>query len=183
MRYNDGDYIRRYKEFGEFPHIHDDIFAISRSLIGQNVIDLGCCTGLLTLRLATRNNLVIGVEANAAFLDECISASNVKYRNIRVSADTLQDFAGLVDKYHIQTIYARRVLPELQETGGAELVADFIKLCYGHNVERFVIEGRKSNKNAVNPLSSVQKEVEAMRGFYAVEKSYNECRIMKRVEL
>lgn len=168
-------------DFGEFPHIHDDIFAISSGLMGENVIDLGCCTGLLAIRLASRNNLVIGIDSNAESIDKCIDKSNVKYRHLCVSLATLSDFLELVDKYHISTIYARRVIPELFETGGMELVDAFIKACHEHGVNRFVLEGRKDRKGSKNPLSCVQKEVDAMRGLYSVEKTYKQCRIMKRV--
>lgn len=180
MRFNDQKYIDRYNLYGEFPKIHDDIYIISRQLRHERVIDLGCCTGLLSARLAVRNDFVLGIEANKKYLDRAVQCPKVQYVNMRIDMDTLDDFHALVDKYKIQTVYARRVMPELYDTGGIELVKAFVKTCWDSNIKHVVLEGRKKVGSAVNGLPNVQVEVRAFLPFYWVEKRYNQCRILLR---
>ena len=180
MRFNDDDYLKAFAERGEYPKIHDDIYCLDRYVKGLPVLDLGCCTGLLTRRLVRTHDVIVGVECNEHYLEKAIRHDKIEYINMRVDFDTLPALADIIKQRGIKCIYARRVFPEIYETGCSKLVTELIDLLHDCEVEYLVIEGRKSNKNAVNPLYNVEQEINALKGKYAVIKRYKNCAVMQR---
>ena len=180
MRYNDDTYIKNFIEHGIYPKIHDDIYSLDRYLDNSNVLDLGCCTGLLSRHLAETHNFVIGVDSEAKYIEKAIKHNNIQYIQMEINESTLEDFHKILVCNNIAIIYARRIIPEVYETGGKDLVNHLIQTMYDSKVEYLVVEGRKSNRNAVNPLKSIEEEVTALKQRYEVIRKYKNCAIMKR---
>lgn len=180
MRFDDDGYLKAFYERGEYPKIHDNIYKLDRYVKGTNVIDLGCCTGLLARRLVRTHGTVIGIECNKNYLSKAVQHERIKYENLKVDFDTLQAIADIVKSNNIECVYARRVIPEIYETRGFELVSALAETLYKNGVKYLVVEGRKSSRNAVNPLSSVEKEVEALQKYYYVSERVGNCVLMKR---
>lgn len=80
----------------------------------------------------------------------------------------------------IKCVFARRVLPEIYETGGADLVSRLVSLLHDGGVEYVVLEGRKPSRNAVNPLCGVDQEIAAVKGKYSVVRRFRNCCVLRR---
>ena len=182
MRFDDDEYLKQYYQLNIYPKIHDDIFELHKYVPVENVIDLGCCTGLLSRRLADKYKMVVGIEINKRYLDKAVKAPNIMYFNYGIEKDTLVKLNETIKKYGIRAIFARRVIPEIYETGGFKLVHDFIDTVFKAGVEYIAIEGRKSTRNAVNPLYSIDKEGVVFDRKYDCVMQYKNCRLLKRKE-
>lgn len=180
MRFDDDEHLKAYHERGEYPKIHDDIFSLNRFVKVDNVVDLGSCTGLLSRRLADKYKLVIGIEPSKKYVEKAIQGDNIKYINMGINEDTLGEFAKAIRDNNIKAVYARRVVPEIYETGGMELVRSFITALYDTGVEYVILEGRKSTKKAKNPLHSIDEEVKMFDKLYFPTVKYRNCQILKR---
>lgn len=183
MRFDDDGYIEQFKSTGRYPKIHDDIFSMSEFVPANVVIDLGCCTGLLSHRLSKKYRLVVGVEPSHKYIEKAIQKDNIKYVNMGITEETLSSFKQLIKEFGVDAIFARRVIPEIFETGGFQLCSDFIKTIYDAGVKYIVIEGRKSNRNAKNPLHSIAEEAKIFDRWYVCVKTYNNCQILKRKDV
>lgn len=180
MRFDDVEYITHYHKTGEYPKIHDDIFSMDKYVPVGNVMDLGCCTGLLSNRLAAKHNLVVGIEANKKYLDNAVQKSNVHYYNTKITQETLSDIEKLVKKHKINVVYARRVLPEICDAGGVTLVQDLLRMFRENGVEYIVIEGRKCNSKSTHILKSVEQEKLLFSGLYKCSHTHNQCAIFAK---
>lgn len=183
MRFDSEEYLKDFYSNGRYPKIHDDIFSLDSYVRGLNVIDLGCCTGLLSRRLAESHPLVVGIEANRKYLAKAVKHENIRYVNLKINFDTLRDLEKIILRYNIKCVFARRVFPELWETGGNELVDRVKTLFYRYGVEYIVLEGRKSNSNAVNPLRNANTEAFWLESEYKTIETYKNCVVMKRMVL
>lgn len=179
MRYNDSEYLTAFYENGEYPKIHNDIWAASEAFHGQNVLDLGSCIGLLSKRLSQRNLKVFGVEANKSSIARAVQGDNITYVNMKVEMQTLDAFGKLITDNDIVTIYARRVIPELYETGGMELVRGFGQTCFDAGIKNIILEGRKKVPHPKNILYDSDQECEALAQWFDVIGAYREVRILK----
>lgn len=65
------DYPDVYDEFASYPYAPDplDVLADRLDLAGKTLVDVGCGTGLSTIRLARRARVVIGIERERAMLE------------------------------------------------------------------------------------------------------------------
>lgn len=183
MRFDSDEYLRDFYEKGKYPKIHDDIYTLDHHVRGLNVIDLGCCTGLLSRRLAESHPLVVGIEAKRKYLAKAVKHENIRYVNLKINFDTLRDLERIILKYNVKCVFARRVFPELWETGGVELVDRVKTLFYRCGIEYIVLEGRKSNSNATNPLRDADTEAFWLEREYKAIETYKNCVVMKRMVL
>lgn len=182
MRFDDDAYLMRYYDSGEFPRIHDDIFMLAKGMRCKRVIDLGSCTGLLSARLATVFERVYGIEGNDKYISKRIVKDNITYKKMYVTPETLPELARLIKSNGITGVVARRVIPEIQETGGVKLCRDLARCLHDAGIEQIALEGRKSNRNAVNPLYSIDKEIEVFSGFYGLEERRKNCAMLRRIK-
>jgi SAM-dependent methyltransferase len=178
-RFSDDKHIKNLLEYGTYPKIHDDIFYLSKFIEADNVLDLGCCTGLLSNRLANIYENVIGIEANKSFLNKAIKKDNIFYFNIKINNSTLDKVKDIIHKYNIDTIFARRVFPELYTTGGTELLNNLSTLFFTSRINYIVLEGRKPVKNATNPYNTLDREIEIFKKHYTEYIRYKNCSILK----
>ena len=181
MRYDDLDYCVGLINKGQYPKIHDDIFTLARFIDATTVIDLGCCHGLLSHRLGTVYNRVIGIEASTKYLENVIPRDNVIYVQLRIDTDTLPNLKRIIIENGVGAIFARRVVPEIWETGGDALCAEFAKTLYESGIRQIALEGRKPTKNPRNRLHSADKECEVFAGMYRVAERYKGCRLLERM--
>lgn len=179
MRFDSDEYLERYYRLGEYPRIHDDIYCLDGYVRGLNVLDIGCCYGLLSARLADTHGVVVGIEPNAKYLSKAIRRDNIHYVRLAVTEDTLPELAKILRKYDIQAAYMRRVIPEIWETGGYALVNGLIGTLAINNVGRIVIEGRKTTRNHVNPLYKVDKEIEVCGKYYGEIARLKNCAVLE----
>lgn len=179
MRYNDKKHIENYIKFGTFPKIHDDIFYIGKMLESMNVIDLGCSIGMLSVRLSEQHKKVIGIEADNNALDIAIEKDNVKYINGKITKDTLKKLEDIIIDNEVRCIYARRVFPELFDTGGIELLDELKTLLSRCGVEYIVTEGRLKTRNSKHDFSDINDEIIFFIDTYKVVKRYKSCAVMK----
>lgn len=179
MKFDDDNYVSEFLRNGTYPKIHDDIFYLASQVRGHNVLDLGCCKGLLSKRLSAINPLVVGIDASKAYIDKAVKGDNIKYVNTKVTEDTLPAIKGIIQEHGITVLVARRVIPELCETGGMQLCTKFAKLLQECGVEHIVLEGRKKCANPTNPLSSIDMELKVFEPYYNVIKAHKDCRLLK----
>ena len=179
MRFSDYAYVEDYLEHGKYPKIHDGIFALDRFIPRCNVLDLGCCTGLLSLRLADVHPLVVGVEPSTTYISKAPEKGNVRYVVMGISSETLVSFGELISENRIEAVFARRVLPEISECGGVELVTSLAETMRGAGVKYLAIEGRKPRGNAVNRLSSIDDEILAVNRQYKIIRRCGDCVLME----
>lgn len=180
MRYNDEEYLRQFYEYGKYPKIHDEIFNLSKYVPAVSVMDLGCCYGLLSHRLSSVYKTVIGIESEKKYLDKSVAGDNIVYVNMKICDSTLGDIAKIIEQYRVTGIFARRVIPEIYETGGFELCSQLIQTFYRTGIEYIAIEGRKSTRRAVNPLKSITEESNIFSEKYTPIERQANCEVLKR---
>ena len=181
MRFDDLDYCVSLISEGKYPKIHDDIFLMTKYVKASTVIDLGCCHGLLSHRLGTVYNKVIGVESSDKYLRNAIKRSNVEYKMMKIEMSTLDEMRRIIIQNGVQAVFARRVIPEIWETGGDALCEKFAQTLYDSGVQYIVLEGRKATKNPRNKLHNADKECAVFLGKYRTTEQYKDCRVLERI--
>ena len=180
LRYNSEEHITTFKKTGQYPKIHDDIIKLGSELPSKVVMDIGCSIGLLSHRLSCTNDLVLGIEPNEEALQKAIPKENIRYYNFRIKDNTVKTIGGLIRKYNVDTIYARRVISELYTTGGYSLVYQLSDLFYKTNVQYIVLEGRVESSRSVHKIKNTDKEIELFSKNWKVYKRYKNCAILTR---
>lgn len=176
--YSDLKYINDYKSYGKYPKIHDDISYLVCDTKGNNVIDIGCCYGLLSDRLSKKFN-VIGIEQNTYYCENAIYKNVI---NMSITKDTLDKLKNILIDNEIDIVVCRRVVPELYDCGGNGLIKDIEKLFYQCNVKYIILEGRIVSERSVHKLKSINEEIEILSDYYLLDKKYKRCARLKRKE-
>lgn len=180
MRFDSNEHVTAYYESGVFPKIHDDIFRMCKHINGHGaVLDIGCCRGLLSVRLAGVYEKVIGIDANAGYIESAIRCDNVEYHCIKICDCTLDKIGEIASSERVFCAFARRVLPEIWDTGGYNLVEAFAETLRRAGVKCLVVEGRMPVKSAKNQLSSVDREIAAVSGSFHPVLIDGRCSILE----
>lgn len=169
-RFSSDEHLTRYLETGVFPDIHRPMVEAVQWACPADArfIDLGACFGLLGAAVLTLRPgaFAIGVERSARAIEDGQRAG-VPMQCIRldVRRETLPDLVALVRRFRVNTILARRVLPELwgEDIEGGRMFAQSMR---GAGVRQVIIEGRKAVASARNNLASVELEAAIMRPHY-----------------
>lgn len=195
MRFDSYDHVAAYAKDGSFPAIHDDIFMlIQRADTGdvpergphRTYLDLGCCYGLLTARIATQLPYAraVGIDSNPHYIRKAIAyypekpgygvqpIERVEYQQFRLdgSEQSLSNFQYLLREKHVDFVVARRVLPEIWESAltickpsdqsrAMDYMQKLTDILWLQRVGVF-LEGRKPTPKATNLLCSIEKETE-----------------------
>lgn len=175
MSFHDQSYVDAYLQRHEFPAIHDEIFALDKFVIFDTVMDLGCCTGLLAARLAETHTNVVAIEPNKNYLKNAVQLPNIHYYNMGVSDKTLDQIAAIIRKHNVKAIFARRVLPEIYDTGGESLVRSLIKTCHDNGVLTFVVEGRVETSRSAHALKGIDDEINIVGEYYQPIMTNHNC--------
>ena len=179
MGFADDQYIKEYKEQHTYPKIHDDIYSMHKHIDCKNIMDLGCCTGLLATHLSETYGTVIGIEPNKNYLKKAPKTPQVKYYNFPITPKTLGVLDKVIKKHNIDTIFGRRVMPEIYNYGGEKLIKSLNKLFYNNNIRNIVLEGRIESKNSTHNLSNINKEIQYFKD-YDIKYTYKNCAILQR---
>lgn len=180
MKYDDVQYLKDYYEQRKFPRIHDDIYSMAEYCDKDcNVLDLGCCFGLLSVRLSSVFNKVVGIESSRRYLQSAIEKDNVIYYLLKVDFSTIDRIKEILLDNDIKIVFARRVFPEIVETNGIELLDALIDAFAECGVHTIVLEGRVRFKNAVNLLPSVDEEIVALGRRYELVNKYKDCALLR----
>ena len=161
-RFNSEDHLARYIEFGEFPSIHRPMVEAVQWACPDDArfLDLGACFGLLGAAVQTLRPkaVVIGVERSASAI-ELAQKYGLPCQLVRmhVSRETVTELAGLIRKFKLNTVIARRVLPELWG-GDLEGGRMFAKTLRDAGIRQVLLEGRRPTGAPKSPLSTVELE-------------------------
>jgi len=140
---------------------------------GNNVLDLCCSTGLLGTQIAEKlGKTVIGIESSLVSIDLAKAYGiPIPIQQMKLTRDTLEPFVTFCNLYSIQTIVARRCIPELfgeDYDFGLEFVAAMATI----GVKEIFLEGRVKTANATNIFNSVEHEIDLFNTYdmYKVTK-------------
>jgi SAM-dependent methyltransferase len=184
MRFDSTEHLEVWRRTGRFPAIHDSIFsAIENFMRGSRVLDLCCSTGLLAQRLAKLLKVTaVGVDADARALERAWEAGvDVPLVEMKINDETMSELASVIRAHRIDVLVARRAMPELFGDN-LPLGHQFSAMLYDLNVREIFLEGRVATRNAVNPLASIDKEVELFGGHYVLARSIRSVAYLKRIE-
>jgi hypothetical protein len=178
MRYNSKEYVDAYLEHGAFPAIHDDIFEAAKLIPNAGTLaalDLGACTGLLTIRMRQVFSGVKGIEASPENVSRAAREAEVKL--MKITPATLKDFQG--ELAGIGVIIARRVFPELYDSNVA---FELPELFFRNGIEYVLLEGRMPVRNPSNALWNADIEANIFAPLYGVVERHKNVRLLKRGE-
>ncbi|RTL28020.1 MAG: class I SAM-dependent methyltransferase [Rhodocyclaceae bacterium] len=187
MRYNDDEHLRRFGS-GTFPTIHDDIFTMFVSnVLGQSVLDLGCCFGLLGERIARAGWRAVGVDALAWQLDKGRAAGvTIPLFQLKVGENTLADLLRLVAEHAVDTVVARRSLCVIlagkqKHEANEPLAAALARGLAERGVRELVIQGMAPDPRAVAALKSVDDEIAILAPAFALAQRRGEVAYLRAV--
>jgi len=161
MRFNAPQYLDDWKQ-GKYPSIHKIMFnAVKLYCKSENVLDLCCSTGLLGTQIKEKlNKNVFGIESNATSIALARQYGiPIPIQNMKVVPDSLETFVEYCKVFKIDTIVARRCIPELFGEDyhfGLEFVAAMKAI----NVKEVFLEGRVKTANATNIFNSIDHEID-----------------------
>lgn len=168
MRFNSSQHLLQWQENGTFPGIHRPMLeAIRWAGTGTRYLDLGACHGLLGAAVAMfPPAYVIGIEASREAIGLAqLAGVPVQIIAMRIDTGKLPDLAGIIKRHRIDTVIARRVLPELwghDLPGGRE----FARTLHGAGIKQVFVEGRRASPQARNPLDCIDREVAIMAPWF-----------------
>ncbi|MBI1213832.1 MAG: hypothetical protein GC190_20415 [Alphaproteobacteria bacterium] len=185
-RFDAPELVQRWQQLGEYSRIHDDITHMAMShLNAKRVMDLCCSTGLLGRRLLDCLKLerVTWVDSSKPAIDAGLAANVIdcKYAYVmRVDRQSLAAFMGIIGRESLTAIVARRCMPELFGYD-LQLGRDFAAAIAGAGVTQIFLEGRVPSPNAVNPLSSIDDEVEIFTAHYKDAYRYRNVAVLVKL--
>lgn len=178
MKYDSLEYIDNLKNKGQYPRIHNDIFKLHELVKVDNVLDVGCCYGLLTHRLSNVYKECVGIEQNSNYAKLFLFKDNIHYYNFKINKESIMLFNSIIKKHNIEAVYCRRVIPELYDTGGFELLHYFKQVLIQNNVKYLVIEGRIKFKKAKHKFKTCYDEFAFFEDKYDVIATLNNCGVL-----
>lgn len=188
MRFNDPSHLTRWRERGEFPAIHDAIFAMLRKHLDAGTaglpptgfLDLCCSIGLLGQRIREKvpGARVCGVEVLPASVQQA-RAAGVAYPILQttVAPATLPALVAWVHLHRVEVLIARRCLSELFATDQS-WGPSFWSAMTGAGVRMAVLQGRAPCANPTNPLPSVREEIAALGPDARVVELSGQCAVL-----
>lgn len=180
--YDDLEYIDNLLEDGEYPKIHDDIFSLHEFVDASNVLDVGCCHGLLSHRLGTVYDNVVGIEPSEEYCEHLVYKDNVTYYNFEVNDENLWMLSLILMKHDIDGVFCRRVISEIYTTGGEELVDSFVNCLVNCGVKYVALEGRIKFSNSTHPLDDYKKEMAFFLDDYELIGQENNAVALRLIE-
>ena len=183
-RFDDDKLLKAFFESGQYPKIHDNICVlVKRTSTGlKRVADIGACHGLLSHRLLTEcdKEFVLAVEGNKKYLVNATKHSDLCYYNKYVLPSNLDELRSTLKEHRINLVVARRVLPEICDAGGVNLVSEFASMLHEVGVEQIILEGRVNVPNPKNRLHTVEHEAIAISDYYAPVMTFKNCMALER---
>ena len=185
MRFNDPAHLEAWKDHGGFPTIHAPFLNfIITHLTGKRVLDLGCSSGLLgqAIQHFCPDVSVHGIDADEKAIEAGKRAGiQMSMTHLRVTQNTSFWVADLCKTLHVTAVVARRVLPEIFGAYPAHLWT-FAEQLHKAGVAQIFLQGRVAVPNPSNPLSDINKEIEALQGSYRAIMRQNDMALLTRIE-
>jgi predicted TPR repeat methyltransferase len=181
VRFDSEELVSAYRATGELPRIHRTIAElIDWHSYGHAVaMDLGCCHGLLGVRLHDMGLLsVIGIDANPHYLMNAVRPQrSTRYFLAKVDRTSQAiKVAEIAAVYGVTLVVARRILPEIAEARDPGLVTELAAALHGAGVKAIALEGRIDSFRAKNPLRNADLECEALEPYFKVVDRLGNCR-------
>ncbi|RAP49289.1 MAG: hypothetical protein BZ138_07870 [Methanosphaera sp. rholeuAM270] len=180
IMYNDSEYIWNYLEFGEYPKIHESIYSLHKKINAKRVADLCCGTGLLAHHLSQRYEHVVAIEADSKNLEKALPSPKIKYYCLNISQTTLFKLKKIFIDNNIDSVFIRRGVPELYDTGGIDLIRKLDNLFKECKIKYLVLEGRIVSKNSTHPLKSLDNEISLFHNYKETYRKKN-CAVLELV--
>jgi hypothetical protein len=181
--FNDQKYLDAYRQRGEFPSIHNQVATVLERYANEHepAFDLGCCTGLLSVRaVALGRSHCVGIEGNKFDLSRAPKVPNVTYANFFLNTGTIGSFWSLLNSHRPTLIIARRVLPEIHHNNTETLVI-IPGMCHKMGVKKIIVQGRVRAKNPKTPLFCVDKEVEVFAKHYRETQRMGQTALLEAI--
>lgn len=192
-RFDSEDYLTEWRDGRTFPPIHDGIYALAEKHLplGETVVDLGACTGLLSRRLSD----VLGLDVIAVEPHHASRLRGARYGTWgdRIHVHTLPisskagigHFRTLLTVTKPTAIVARRVFPEIYES--TELVEpgswdDFVAALNASTVTMIIVEGRKFSTRTTHPLGNLDLEIAALGPRWAVTERDGDLAVLEKID-
>ena len=169
MRFNAPEYIADYSKTGIFPAIHKNIVDMALNHVqGRSGLDLCCSHGLLGQQLANRGGYsMAGVDGDKRAVELANLYIDMPVYHIKVDRNSMDKIHNTLYVRDITFIVARRCLPELFGDD-LEWGIEFFAAMREYGIRELVLEGRVATKNAVNPLHSLNAEIDLVSDSYTV---------------
>jgi hypothetical protein len=182
MRYNDQHYIDEFLATGKLPDIHKDFRSVIENFASEPepALDLGCSIGMIMIALsqARQGAPVIGIEPNQKDWGKCSHVLSqmpkrdqefhLYHYEIGYDWETLRN---ILDQHKPTLVTARRVLPEISETGLHNINKLAGLLCL-KGVKKLIIEGRIPTTNPSSKLPTLVKELVELEPYFIEKHRY-----------
>lgn len=168
MRFNAPEYINEYAVNGQFPKIHRNIVDMAVAHVkGRKGLDLCCSHGLLGQQLMQRGNFqMFGVDGDKKAVQLAHEHKIwMDVFHLVIGKNTMEVLTNLVKSQDCSFLVARRCLPELFGND-MEFGIDFFHQMREIGIKEVVLEGRVATKKAVNPLFSINAEIDLISQDY-----------------
>lgn len=177
-RYDAQEYLDNWRERGEFPKIHDALFAmVTEHASGRRFVDLCGNTGLLAQRILEKLGAeqVVGVEMSQDAVARGRAAGMTYPRLVtKVDQTTLPAVEEFLKQHAIDTLVARRCLSEVfyLNTGfGPEFCAAMLRV----GIRQVFIQGRAPTGKPTHPIPSVHEEIACLESHFRVVEVKGQC--------
>lgn len=175
MRYDAQEHLDAYREDGRFPKIHDDLFRLFEETTNEEdpprVCDLACSTGLLGQRIQREMpaTFVMGIEADEGVIARAKAAGvAIPIVRARIEKGTLDVLEEILESYEVDTVVARRCLPEILGEGAwADWLTNALRRV---GVATVYVEGRQVSARTTHPLGSIEDELRVLGGRVLVRR-------------
>jgi hypothetical protein len=205
--YGSRELMNTFIKDGIFPKIHN---AMASAMVDYfkgnmtNALDIGCSTGLLSLRTHIECGApnVLGMDPHDPDVQlfgrylrrETLPVQTVTHTLDIASAKSVQEFQQVVRHHNIKTLVARRVISELvvrygnKEAGvthqaNAHVIPDaanlFSNALKEAGIEYVVLQGRAYSKRSVHPVPHTSAEMEFLLPRYKQVYSKGPVAIVK----
>ena len=184
MRFNAPEYINEFTATGQFPKIHRNIVDMAIAHVkGKKGVDLCCSHGLLGQQLMQRGNFqMIGVDGDKKAVQ--LAHENKIWMDVfhlAIKKETMEVLTNLVKSQNCTFLVARRCLPELFGND-MEFGIDFFHQMRQIGITEVMLEGRVATKNAVNPLFSLNAEIDLISQNYTPWQQANNVAYLRAIQ-
>lgn len=182
-RYDSIEYLREWKESGQYPRIHDQIFHVARAFLSvgsSNVVDLCASTGLLGRRVINELNIpCLAIEANSQSIQNGYEygAYDHDYQAIEfnITDDALELLEQTLRRNVTTDILARRCFYELAETVDLSELSTCFKRA---GVRQIIMEGHKYRAGN-NPLVRADEQAFQFLNYYDEIVATHDVRVLQ----
>lgn len=187
MRFSDEEYLRAWKEEGNYPKIHDTLYTLFASTYqSKTVMDLCSCTGLLGQRIKDVNKInVVSVEGDPAWIARGNKwGTNVPVLELWILPETLPRFTQFIEDNEVTGICARRCISEIfgNDAKGRHLKSPnwewaetFTKAILNAGIKEIWIEGRANQGRSTHCIPDTATEARCFGSRFKIEEEYRTC--------